>query len=799
NFLDKSPDELFRRIDPDYHYPTFGDDGTVDEMAPTQGKFFAKLSKADSHAMWGNFKVGYFDNELAQVDRGLYGGNLHYQTLGTTSFGEQRVAIDGFAAEPDTVQSREEFRGTGGSLYYLKHQDLLTGSERLRIEMRDKVSGIVQSVVYLRPTLDYDIDYFQGRVMLTEALGATSADDLLVRSQGLSGNDAFLVVSYEYNPSFDELNAMAAGGQGHVWLTDYLKLGATASQNDGTGSNSTLYAGDVTLRATTDSWLKLQAGRSEGLVSTTLASEDGGFLFFGPLAESLEEQDANAYRADVSFEVSDFIEVGRGRVSAYAQNLDGGYSAPGQNALTDTQTYGGQVQVPITDALDVKAKADWQKQDNGLEIRAEEVDLGYQLTEGWRLGAGVRNDKREDDSPVEATTQEEGERTDAVAQIGFEAKDRWKAYTFGQGTLASSGDREDNHRGGVGGSFRINDRLLLEGETSYGNLGPAVRLGTSFQQTEETRRYLSYAYENERGYDGLHERSGNLISGMRTRLSDSSSVFVEDRYKHGEMSTGVARAVGITLAPSDHWTVTSHWEVGDLFNRETNAETKRRAGGALVGYGFDVLQLSSGIEYRHDDSEQVDGSQTDRTTWLFRNTARYQLTPDVRLIGKYNRSFSDSSEGNFFDGRFIEAVAATAYRPVNHDRLNVLAKYTYFYNFPTADQVTLKNTPVEFVQESHVAAIDATYDITENFTLGAKYAYRLGRASLDRSNPDFFDNNAHLAILRGDYRFLKYWEGSVEGRLLDLPDQNERKSGAVLTLYQYLGEHFKVGVGYNFT
>ena len=173
NFLDKSPDSLFRRIDPDYHYPTFGDDGTVDEMAPTQGKFYAKLAKDESHALWGNFKVGYFDNELAQVDRGLYGGNVHYQTLATTSFGEQRLAVDGFAAEPGTVPSREEFRGTGGSLYYLHHQDLLIGSERLRIELRDKASGIVTSVVYLRPTLDYDIDYLQGRVLLTEPLAAT--------------------------------------------------------------------------------------------------------------------------------------------------------------------------------------------------------------------------------------------------------------------------------------------------------------------------------------------------------------------------------------------------------------------------------------------------------------------------------------------------------------------------------------------------------------------------------------------------------------------------------------------------
>ena len=37
------------------------------------------------------------------------------------------------------------------------------------------------------------------------------------------------------------------------------------------------------------------------------------------------------------------------------------------------------------------------------------------------------------------------------------------------------------------------------------------------------------------------------------------------------------------------------------------------------------------------------------------------------------------------------------------------------------------------------------------------------------------------------------------GRMLDLPDQDQRKAGAVLTFYQYLGEHFKVGIGYNFT
>ncbi|MGI9272111.1 MAG: OmpA family protein, partial [Woeseiaceae bacterium] len=42
NFMDKSPDSLFRRIDPDYYYPTFGDDSVVEEMAPSMGKFFVR-------------------------------------------------------------------------------------------------------------------------------------------------------------------------------------------------------------------------------------------------------------------------------------------------------------------------------------------------------------------------------------------------------------------------------------------------------------------------------------------------------------------------------------------------------------------------------------------------------------------------------------------------------------------------------------------------------------------------------------------------------------------------------------
>jgi len=798
NFLDKSPEHLFRRIDPDYHYSTFGDDGTVEQGAPTSGKFYVKLSKAESHALWGSFNVGYRDNELAQVERGLYGANLHYQPPTVTDFGEQRLMLDGFVADPGTVPSREEFRGTGGSLYYLRRQDVLTGSERVRIETRDKDSGLVTGVVYLTPDDDYDIDYFQGRILLSEPVPATVSDGLLVRSQGLSGDEAWLVVQYEFTPGFNEPDALAAGGQGHYWINDFVKIGATASHSD-EGANSDLYAGDLTLRMSSDSWLKLQASRSEGLVSETFASTDGGFDFLGSATLGSADAKANGYRADLSLGFADFFEAGRGRMNFYYQRLEDGYSAPGLATLTDTNQYGGGFQLPVFDGLQLIAKADRVDEDQGLKTTTAEFDLGYQLTNHWSIGAGVRYDDREDDSPIVVVTQEQGKRTDATLQVDYDSRDKWSAYGFGQATLAKTGGRDANNRIGVGGAYRINERLQLDGEASYGDLGAAVKFGTSFQQSEKTRRYLSYALDNERGVDGQHVRKGTFISGMQARLSDSGSVYREDRLEHTDATSGLIHALGLSFSPSEHWSVGANWELGTLIDRRTKAETKRRAGGASIGYAFERLQLSSGIEYRYDDAQQIDGTWNDRTTWLFRNNLKFQMTPSLRLLGKVNHSFSDSSLGQFFDGGYTEAVFGGAYRPVTHDRFNALLKYTYFYNFPTTGQVAADDSPNQFIQKSHIAALDLSYDLTKRWTIGSKYAYRRGEVSLDRVNTDYFNNDAHLFILRNDMRFGKNWEGSVEGRMLYMPDLGERRSGALVTIYRYLGEHFKLGVGYNFT
>ncbi len=800
NFLGKSPDSLFRRIDPDYYYPSFGDDGVVQEMAPTLGKFYAKASNGENYGMWGNFKVGYLDNELAHVDRGLYGANAHYSAAPTTSFGERRFTVDGFAAQPGTMASYEQFRGTGGSLYFLHHQDILTGSERVRIEIRDKASSIVTGVVNLQPNVDYDIDYLQGRVLLSQPLSSTANDNLLVRTSGLSGDEAYLVVRYEYTPGFEKLDQVAIGGQAHYWLNDYVRLGLTADSNEG-DSASNLAAADLTLRKSANSWFKLQTGRSTGLLSPSLQSNDGGFAFNGPDDQPFTGAKAGAYRADLSVGLRDFFEGHDGSFTFYKQHLDAGYSSPGQATIKDTEQYGGTFRMPVTHSLSLVAKGDQKIENQGLETRAIEMDVSYKLTEKWSVSTGVRNDLRKDNSPVVPLTQIQGERTDAIAQVKFDSSASWSAYGFGQYTVAASGGREDNDRIGVGGSYRLTKRFRIDGEASDGHLGPGGKVGTSFLYSERTTFYLNYSLENEQTDNGLLLRGsqGNLVSGVKTRLSDTSSVYVEDRYQKGASLSGLTHTAGINLTAKEHWNLGGSAEIGKLRDSQTGAETDRKAVGIRMGYGLTKMQFSSAIEFRRDNAEQPDQTHNAITTWLVRNNFKLQLTPDWRLIGKLDHSVSDSSLGEFYAGGYTEAVVGYAYRPVRNDRLNAIAKYTYFYNVPTTGQVGLQNTAAEFLQKSHIAALDLTYDLTANLSVGSKYAYRIGQESLDRVNPNFFANPAQLAVLRVDYGFFKEWDSLAEVRTLYLPDVNEQRRGVLVAIYRHIGKNLKVGVGYNFT
>jgi hypothetical protein len=578
-----------------------------------------------------------------------------------------------------------------------------------------------------------------------------------------------------------------------------VKFGVTAETQQTSGDDTSLTGVDVTVRKNPGTWLRLEHSTSEGLVSSSLLSNDGGYSFDAAAQAPDMNVKADGQRVDGSLRLEDMTDAARGQLTFYHQRLDAGYSAPGLVAPTDTMTTGGTLLLQADEFSHITFNAVSKTQKNALEQKALEMDVQTQINEHWRVNSGLRYDNRIDNSPVVPLTQEQGYRNDLAVKLTYDSRQRWSSYGFVQDTIQISGNRDENSRVGVGGDYRTSDRFKVNGELSGGDLGPAVRLGTDYQMTAKTNLYNVYTFENERSDNGVRARRGNLAMGFKTRYSSTASMYMEERYTHGEVPAGLTHSMGFDLAATDRLNVGGNLDLGTLRDNNTAAKIDRKALGLRVGYRFDALTYAGAVEYRVDETEQADATSSERTTWLTKNSFKYLLNPDWRMLGKFNYSKSRSSLGDFYNGDFTEAVLGYAYRPVYHDALNALFKYTYFYNLPASDQLTLNNSAAEFIQKSHILSLDLMYDLTRRLSLGGKYAYRLGQLAQDRVNPQFFDSSASLYVLRADWHFVHRWDVLLEGRMLEVPEAGDRRSGALIGVYRQAGDHIKAGIGYNFT
>lgn len=834
NFTSKDPRYLLERIDAERAYPVYGDDSTSEWDAPTYGRFYARLERHDSRAIWGNFQTTWTGLELNQFSRGLYGAEGLYKSQASTTFGERRVTAEGFAAEPGTLSSREEFRGTGGSLYYLRRQDITRGSERLWVEIRDATSSIALQRIQLVPGIDYDLSYLQGRVLLRAPLSSVADSGTLVQAGALSGNPAYLVTTYEYTPGLNTVNSNVYGLRGSGWLNDHVRIGVSGYRQGESTDRQTIGGVDATLRYKAGTYLDAENARSDG-AAIDLSSIDGGFNF-GQRASA----DARAWgwRLQGALDLADLREGLRGRGSVYFQERQAGFSGPGVlTASQSVQQQGVAFSVPLGERTSVDIKAD--ERDSGVQIQqAEELALHRQMDERWSVSLGGRHDKRENGlgsatssagSGVSSLLAQNGSRTDLIARLDFRpaATDgkavaaaiaqsnafdvtrstvpsdaasavasravRWNAYGFVQGTVERSGDRDDNDRIGLGAARQLNDRFRLSGEVSDGSGGVGGRADGDYRINERANVYVSHTVETERQDANYRGRYDNTTLGGRLKLSDQVSVYNEARASRGAGPDSLINAFGLDLAPNDRWTYGLKLEAGTVSD-PLAGDLKRRAAGLGVAYRISAAQFASNVEYR-DES----GTAGNRDTWLMRNSGKLQVTPAWRLLGKLNFSFSDASQGNFYDGNFVDTSIGAAYRPVDNNRWNTLFQYRYYYSLPSPGQVNLADTTLDYAQRSHVLSADAIHEVTPWLSVGAKFGLRVGSLKDTRVGGDWYSSRTDLVILRADLHIVREWDAMIEGRRLNVHDADTVRSGFLAGVYRQFGSNAKVGVGYNFT
>lgn len=804
NFSSKDPRYLLRNIDPDAYYPVYGDDSTTVDDAPTQGKFYVRLEKGDSHVMWGNFQTQWTGSELVQYSRGLYGARAQYKSERMTGFGDRRTQAEVFVADPGTLDSREEFRGTGGSLYYLRHLDITRGSERVWIEVRDKDSGIVLERKLLTPAEDYEVNYLQGRILLSQPLSSTVSSSSLVYTTGLNGNPQYLVTTYEYVPGLTEINSLSTGLHATHWINDALQIGVTHYRQGEASNEQTLDEVEATVRLAAGTSIKAEVAKSTGSGSSSLSSIDGGYGFSSTSASTTESAIASRVEANVDLaEITDGHQ--KGKISAYVQDKDRGYSGPGQVAYNSEAIsqagIKGSVEVGVNSSVYFKAD---NRNSDSQDYEDAELGFRHKLNSEWGVAVGARYENRETHTANASTTlSEQGQRTDVTVRADYSPdkvdgkageKADWNAYAYAQGTIERTEERDENDRLGLGGSWRINDRVKLNAEASDGSLGVGGLLGIDYQVSDRSNAYLNYEIETENPDATYRGRYTSWVSGSDYRVNDEMRLYGQLRSTSGAGSQSLTNAFGVDLAPNNRWTYGLKLELGRVSDANSG-DLRRKAAGFSVAYKEDGTKYAGSLEFRRDET---DGASY-RNTWLLRNTYERQVTPAWRLLGKFNLSQSDNTNGAFYDGNYHEVVLGAAYRPIDNDRWNTLIKYTNYYNVPSAGQLVASGSVADYAQKSNVFSIDTVWDTKPWLSLGFKYGLRIGKLRSNKDSGDWFSSKADLTVLRADWHWTREWDAIAELRNLRAKEAKDAKSGFLLAIYRHVNKNVKVGVGYNFT
>ena len=785
---EKDPRQLLLRVDPDDYYPTFGDDSEIVDLTPTSGKIYIRVAREGNFVQFGDFVANLGDNAFVRNDRTLYGFQAHTESRAQSAFGTPQRQATLHAAQPETIPQREAFVGTGGSVYFLRQQDITRGTEQLFVQVRDPQSDRVIDSTALVPGVDYDINYIQGIVTLTRPLFSTTGDGL-ISTTGTGRDDVVLVAQYEYTPVAGDVTGYATGARVEGWVTSQLRTGIAAARDETGLRDHTLVGGDILFAPTERSYLRLDAAKSDGEGIDTLLSYNGGLT-------SDTEDGANGSGQSVRVEGrADLADLGLsqdGVIGGYAEQREEGFASLDTQVTEttgDEDLWGVFAEVQLNDTTTLALAYDSYTNDVGDEDIEGEAELSGQINERLSYTLAAARIDRDD-------SDEEGTRTDVAARLTYAFDDRRAAYVFGQKTVDRAGlDRND--RAGLGLIYDTGTGWVVEGELSDGNQGAGARALAVRTDAAGDTQYIGYTLDPGRDLDGLDligRDRGRVVVGGRRTLSETVSVFGENTYDMFGQRDSLTSAYGVTYQPYDAFSTTVAFEMGRVADNGAN-DFDRRAVSLGMAYATEDLSAKGRLEYRTEDGV-LSGSDLDNDTVLATLDLSYKIDETQRIIFSADSLRSRSNEASFRDGDYTDISLGYALRPIENDRFNMLARYRYLDD--DIGQQLDGTDDTGQVQRSHVASVDASYDLDRNWTINGKFGYRSAQTAADRTS-EYAQNDAWLGVLGARYHLVNDWDLLAEARHLSLTTADVTETSALIAVFKQINGNLQIGAGYNFS
>lgn len=785
-FLDADPQDVFRRLDPDAYYPVYGDDSTTYRDVDTQGRLYVRVDWDKSQALWGNFETGITGTEYGQYSRSLYGAALSWRARRSTRFGEPGSVLKVFGSEAQSAPGHSEFLGTGGSLYYLKHTDVLPGSDRVVLEIRDPTTGRVEKRVTLARGADYEIDEFQGRVLLTRPLSVVTRENLptITRDTPLDGFAQVLLIDYEYVPSGFDPDAFTVGLRGKHWFGDHLAVGGTFVDENRDGDDYRLKGADITLQAGRGTYFKVERSSTRSTSAPVFFSDNGGLSFTEINAGSpLREGDARAAEARVNFQ-----ELGWSKLDwsagAWWRDVDAGYSTGRFDIRADVEERGAEVLGQFSPNLNLRARH--SRAERGGEALVQSQVLGE-----WRI-----NDLASLTGELRRVEEERigGETAGTLAALQYRHRfgSSFELYGTAQVTVDDDGGAyADNDAYTLGAKYLFGELSSVGAEVTTGDRGDSAQVEAEYRFSPEHTVYGRYTYSTDRsGYDPLFAPRNNTgwTLGQRWRLSNQVGLFNESQFLKAPNESGLAHTFGMDFYPGVGWTLGFTLQDAEL-DRGTG-QVDRRAISISAGRTSNDTDWQSKLEWRDDSGAE------ERTQWVSTHRLVHKINESFRIAARLNYSKTEDDLLATAGAKFIEGNVGFAWRPFDSTRWALLGRYTYLYDVSSLPQVG--DNVAFYDQRSQVLSLEGIYKPNAQWEFAGKLMHRESEVRFGRLAGQWADAGADFAAGQVRYAFADRWNALAEYRWLDVENGGTR-DGALLGIDRDLGQNFRIGAGYNFT
>ncbi|MFC4729042.1 hypothetical protein [Coralloluteibacterium thermophilus] len=783
-FFRADPQDVFRRLDPDLYYPVYGDDSTTWRDVDTMGRLYLRVDWDQNQALWGNFATGLTGTEYAQYVRSLYGAALAWRAPASNAWGDPRTSLRVFASEAQSAPGHSEFVGTGGSLYYLRHTDLLPGSDRVVLEVRDRTTGRVQNRVDLLRGADYEIDELQGRIILSRPLAQITRENVptLTRDVPLDGYEQRLVVDYEWIPTGFDADEITAGLRGKHWFGDHLGVGATWVDENRAGEDYTLMSADVTLQAGRGTFLKVEHSRTEATGAPVFFSDNGGLSFTRLNPDGPREGEATAVEARANLR-----ELGLTSLdwtgAAWWRRVDAGFSIARHDTGLGIEEVGAELAGQLTQDIDVHAR--WSRAERGADTLTQ-----AQITGEWRISPDAA-------LGAELRRVQEGRAGGDVAGLLGAVKysqrvgDALDLYGIAQATLDDDGDAyRDNDALTAGARYLFGDQSSVGAEVTGGDRGDAARIDAEYRLRPEQTLYAGYTYSTDRtAYDPLFNpvSQNGWTLGQRWRLSNQVNLFNESQFLKAPTESGLAHTFGMDFYPAQGWNTGFTLQSGELVNA-AGGEIDRRAISVGGGRTSARTDWQSRVEWRRDTGAER------RTQWVTTNRLAHRVNESLRIAARLNYSKTEDEILAAAGARFVEGNLGFAWRPWDSTRWALFGRYTYLYDLASFGQIG--GATVD--QRSQILSFEGVYRAGRHWEFAGKLARREGEVRYERGTGPWFDSGTDFAAAQVRYELLQRWHALAEYRWLSVDDGGER-AGWLVGVDRDIGRNFRIGAGYNFT